>query len=77
MASKLRKCTMVPKPELFDEGPAAEYIGMSIAFMRASRSRGTVGNSTPAPPYLKLGRAVKYSRADLDAWLAARRVTRE
>lgn len=65
---------MKEKPELLDEKPAAEYIGMSVAFLRSGRCHGIVGNRTPAPPHMKLGRAVKYARADLDAWLAARRV---
>lgn len=65
---------MVNKPELLDEEAAAAYIGMSGAFLRAGRCRGIVGKRTPAPPHLKLGRSIKYSRADLDAWLAARRV---
>ena len=65
---------MANKPEIFDETPAAEYLGMSVAFMRAGRSKGVVGNGAPPPPHLKLGRAVKYLRSDLDAWLAARRV---
>ncbi len=61
-------------PDLLDEKPAAAYIGMSAAFLRAGRLRGIVGNSTPPPAYLKLGRSVKYHRRDLDTWLAARRV---
>jgi hypothetical protein len=62
------------KPELLDESPAADYIGMSVAFLRSGRCKGVVGNRTPPPPHMKLGRAVKYARTDLDAWLAARRV---
>ena len=65
---------MVNKPELLDEGPSAEYIGMSIAFLRSGRCKGIVGNRTPPPPYLKLGRSIKYDRRDLDQWLAERRV---
>lgn len=63
-----------PGPELLTEGSAAEYICMSVAFLRAGRSRGVVGGATPAPPHFKLGNAVRYSHADLDAWLAARRI---
>lgn len=62
-------------PHLFDERIAADYIGMSMAFLRCGRSRGTVGNRTPSPPFLKLGRSVRYDRRDLDEWLAARRRT--
>lgn len=60
--------------ELLTERAAAAHIGMSIAFLRASRSRGMLGHQTPAPPYLRLGSAIRYDRADLDTWLSARRV---
>jgi hypothetical protein len=56
------------------ESVAAEMIGMSVAFPRAARTRGTVGNRTPGPPYLKIGAAIRYRRDDLEAWLAERRV---
>lgn len=62
------------KPELFDEGPAADYIDMSVAFLRNGRCKGVTGNRTPTPPFLRLGRSIKYDRRDLDAWLASRRV---
>lgn len=57
------------KPEWFDEEEAAVHIGMSTAFLQKSRASGTSG-----PAYHKLGYAVRYSREDLDAWLAERRV---
>lgn len=65
---------MVNKPELLNETQAAEYIGMSVAFLRAGRCRGVIGNRTPTPPHFKTGRRVQYARVDLDAWLSARRV---
>lgn len=65
---------MPEKPELFDEGPASEYIDMSVHFLRAGRSHGVVGNRTPPPPHYRIGRSIKYSRTDLDRWLAERRV---
>ncbi len=64
---------MSDTPDLLDERASAKYISMSVAFLRCGRSVGTVGNRTPSPPFLKLGRAVRYDRRDLDAWLAARR----
>lgn len=64
---------MVKQSELLNEADAARHIGMSVAFLRAGRCHGLVGNRTPSPTYLKLGRSVRYARADLDAWLAARR----
>lgn len=79
MKAKAKKTQkrMVPKesapvtvtPDLMDEKQAANYITMSVAYLRAGRSRGVTGGTTPHPPYLKLGRAIRYQRTDLDAWL--------
>jgi hypothetical protein len=65
---------MVNKPELMVEREAAAYIAMSVAFLRQGRCHGIVGNRTPTPAFFKNGRSVRYSRADLDRWLADRRV---
>jgi predicted DNA-binding transcriptional regulator AlpA len=59
---------------LLDEFAAAELIGMSVSFLRAARSRGILGAGTPPPPHRKIGRAVRYDRSELTAWLEARRV---
>jgi len=67
---------MVNKPEILNETETADYIGMSVAFLRADRCRGVVGNRTPGPAFLRLGRTIRYRREDLDAWLAAHRVDR-
>ena len=47
----------------------AEYIGMSRSFLRQSRMEGNRDNRTPAPPFIKIGRAVRYLKDDLDNWL--------
>ena len=44
---------------------AANYIRMSESWLRQSRMRG----NPDAPPYVKIGRAVRYLETDLDAWL--------
>ena len=61
---------------LIDEREAARRLGVSVAFLRADRCRGQVGGRTPGPPWYQIGRAVRYDPADLDAWLATRRVDR-
>ena len=61
------------RPQLVTEQTAAEYIGMSVAFLRAARQRGKVGARTPGPQFLKLGKSVRYDVADLDCWLESRR----
>jgi predicted DNA-binding transcriptional regulator AlpA len=54
------------------EEAAAEYIGMSVAYLRLSRMRGTT-KCTSAPPFIRIGKAVRYLPRDLDAWLESRR----
>jgi len=47
---------------------AARLIGLSVATLAKMRCAGG------GPPFLKLGRRVLYDRADIKAWLDARRV---
>lgn len=47
---------------------AARHIGLAVATLAKMRSWGG------GPRFLKLGRSIRYYPADLDAWLAARRV---
>ena len=51
------------------ERDAAEYVGLSTSFLRASRLGRCDG-----PPYVRAGRAVRYLTSDLDRWLDERRV---
>ena len=53
-------------PNLLPEGAAAMYINMSVAFLRSGRLHGIVGGRTPPPPYLKLGRTVRYDTRSSD-----------
>lgn len=62
--------------KLIDEAAAAQYISMSVAFLRADRCRGRTGSRTVGPPWYKFGRSIKYSIDDLDAWVAAHRIDR-
>lgn len=58
---------------IINEKEAARYIGMSTAFLRQSRCDGNLKGRTQAPPFLKLGRAVRYKISDLDQWLDSNR----
>ncbi|MGV3516170.1 hypothetical protein [Luteitalea sp.] len=60
-------------PACLTEADAARYIGFSRIFLRIARSQGPRQGRTPGPPFLKVGRAVRYLLADLDAWLLAHR----
>ena len=56
-------------PRSLSEIEAALYICMSRSFLRQARMDGKRDNRTPAPPFIKIGRAVRYLREDLDSWL--------
>jgi len=60
----------------YNEHETAAYIGMSVSFLRLSRMDGDRANRTPGPNFIKIGKAVRYLKEDLDAWLEAHRVTR-
>ena len=57
------------KSRALTEKEASQYICMSRSFLRQARMDGNCENRTPAPPFIKIGRAVRYLREDLDAWL--------
>lgn len=62
-----------PQPKLLSEADSAQYLGMSRAFLRKSRMDGTRRNRTPGPPYIRIGRAIRYDLDDLNQWIAAHR----
>lgn len=53
--------------ELLDEKQAAKYLTVSPGTLSVWRSTGRYNL-----PFVKVGRMVRYLRADLDAWLEAR-----
>ncbi len=55
-----------------NEKQAAQYIGFSSQYLRASRltNRKT---SSDAPPFIKIGGRIVYLRDDLDKWLDSHR----
>jgi hypothetical protein len=56
-----------------NEVDASRYTRMSISFLRQSRMDGIREGRTPGPPFVKIGRAVRYLRDDLDTWLESYR----
>ena len=58
-------------PRTLYDHEVAKYISMSESWLRQSR----VSGNPDAPPFVKLGRAVRYLRDDLDRWLEKRRRT--
>ncbi len=53
-------------PRLLTTQEAAERLRVSVSFLMKARLRGD------GPRYRKIGRAVRYSEADLTDWLKAR-----
>jgi len=62
--------------ELLTEKEAAVYIQMSTSFLSKDRMDGPRKNRTPGPPFIKLGRSVRYRKADLDLWISQHKVER-
>lgn len=56
------------------EKEAAEYINMSCSFLRQDRMNGIRVNRTPGPSYVRIGRAIRYLKEDLDQWLEAYKI---
>lgn len=54
---------------VFTEIETAAYLGMSRSYLRQSRMDGNRENRTPAPPFIRIGRSIRYLKEDLDLWL--------
>ena len=61
--------------KVFKEVEAADYICMSRSFLSQDRSYGTLANRTPGPKYIRIGRAIRYLKDDLDFWLDQHRIS--
>jgi predicted DNA-binding transcriptional regulator AlpA len=58
-------------PQMLDTIAAAHLIGAKPTTLKRSRVNGELYKGVKTPPFVKLGKAVKYHRCDLDAWLKA------
>lgn len=54
------------------EQQTSAYISMSRSYLRQARMDGQRDNRTPAPPFIKIGRSIRYLKDDLDLWLDER-----
>jgi len=73
MPEKLQKHTIAEhqthvEKHAFTEFEAAIYIGMSVAHLRKNRL-GIADNVQTAPPFVRIGRSIRYLKTDLDDWL--------
>ncbi len=73
-----RNDNAIAVPRGLTEKQAAGHTGFSPIYLRSLRVKDTrrIKNGEPieGPPWVKIGRAVRYMREDLDAWLNAHRV---
>ena len=56
-------------PLLLCEKLAAKRLGVSLSYLRKARCEGTVGDRTPAPPFVRIGGRVLYPAEDLRMWV--------
>lgn len=58
-------------PAILTEDEAAAYLRVSTSYLSASR---LTRPRTLGPPFVRIGKAIRYQRADLDQFIASRRV---
>lgn len=62
-----------PAPEnaqSFTTPEVASYLRVSESWLRQRRMAGTLDGQQSGPPYVRIGRAVRYVKAHVDEWLA-------
>jgi len=60
---------------IMKEEQAAEYLNVSRNYLRRCRMKELRHLFESVPPYVRIGRTIRYLKADLDAWLDGLRVT--
>lgn len=73
-----RRATGIPAPSDHDDGQrllttdeAAAYLSVSAAFLNMTRTKY---RTTQGPAFVRIGRAIRYAKSDLDEYVAARRI---
>ena len=54
---------------LLTEAEAATYLGVSRSYLRAARCYGDKPGRAESPPFVRLGRTIRYPRETLDRWI--------
>ena len=62
---------------ILTEIEAAKYIGMSRGFLAQDRMNGHRKNRTPGPPFIRIGRTIRYLQDDLEQWLRQHRIVQK
>jgi len=58
---------------ILNTSEAAKHVGLAKATLDAWRCNG----KTDGPPYIRMGKAIRYSRTALDLWMAEHTVSAE
>jgi hypothetical protein len=61
--------------QAINEKEAAEYLGVSVSFLRQTRSARKRSSMIEGPPWIQYGRAIRYDLDDLSRWRDSHRVT--
>ena len=59
----------------FTEKETAQYLQISTSTLRQARMNGPRLGKFSGPPFVKLGRVVRYLKPDLDLWLQSHKVS--
>lgn len=62
---------MIVQPALFSEKQAAIYLSIHPRQLANDRATANVSGTNPRYPYVRLGRTIRYRKADLDGLIAA------
>lgn len=63
-----------PNPHLVTEPEAAKALGMSADTLKAARLHRLKSNPLRDLPHVRIGRSVRYRRADIESWIEANTV---
>lgn len=67
--SDLSSTTQTKAKRALTDKEASVYIGMGESWLRHGRVTGARFDRIPCPPFIKIGRSVRYLIEDLDFWL--------
>jgi len=63
--------------QLLTEKEVSDRIRMSVAFLRRDRVEGKRSGRTQGPPFLRIGRSVRFRASDVDQWIKSRLENRD
>lgn len=59
--------------ELLSDKEAAQMLGLSRVYLRKGRMNGFFAEGVTPPPFIRLGRMIRYRRDDLERWIEERK----